>query len=297
MTDASPKSAPYFHPVARHRGAKLHYMCLGTALVLAGLLLASCSGGPRGPGHLEERPVEELYNGAVNAMADRKFEQAVNLFDEVERQHPYSVFATKSQLNSAYSSYSAQDYDSALSSLDRFIELHPGNRDVAYAYYLRALSYYDQIADVARDQQLTQKAVDALNDVIRRFPDSDYARDATIKLDLANDHLAGKEMDVGRFYLARKNYTAAITRFQNVVDFYDTTTHVPEALYRLVETYTALGLAREARETAAVLGHNYPGNEWYIDGFELVTGEEFTEEQFAGQNGENKGFLRRLWPF
>ena len=226
-------------------------------------------------------------------MESRKYPQAVALFEEVERQHPYSLFATKAQLMSAYASYADQEFDDAINALDRYIELHPGNRDISYAYYLRALSYYDQIADVRRDQQITERAVENFEELVRRFPDSDYARDASLKLDLARDHLAGKEMEVGRFYLQRKNYTAAINRFQNVVDRYDTTTHVPEALHRLVEAFTAIGLINEAQDAAAVLGHNYPGSEWYLDSYELVTGERVAVAPVE----ENEGILNRMWPF
>ena len=158
---------------------------------------------------------------------------------------------------------------------------------------MRGLAHYDQIADVRRDQQATEEAVEALEEVARRFPDTDYAKDASGKLVLARDHLAGKEMDVGRYYLQRKNYAAAINRFQNVIDNFDTTTHVPEAMHRLVETFVALGLYGEARETAAVLGHNYPGSQWYVDSYELVTGEEIA----TAEDGEESGILDKLWPF
>ncbi|MCZ6605972.1 MAG: outer membrane protein assembly factor BamD [Alphaproteobacteria bacterium] len=255
--------------------------------------LASCQSGTAQNRTFEAREADQLYNSAVNALESRKYPQAVTLFEEVERQHPYSLFATKAQLMSAYASYADQEFDGAINALDRYIELHPGNRDISYAYYLRALSYYDQIADVRRDQRITERAVENLEELVRRFPDSDYARDASVKLDLARDHLAGKEMEVGRFYLQRKNYTAAINRFQNVVDRYDTTTHVPEALHRLVEAFTAIGLINEAQEAAAVLGHNYPGSEWYLDSYELVTGERVAVAPVE----ENEGILSRMWPF
>ena len=150
--------------------------------------------------------------------------------------------------------------------------MHPGNRDVAYANYLKALCYYEQISDVARDQQMTQRALDALEDVVRKYPDSQYARDARLKIDLTRDHLAGKEMAVGRYYLTRGNYLAAINRFRRVVDDFQTTSHTPEALHRLVEAYTAIGLPDEARKAASVLGHNYPGSDWYVDSYSLATG-------------------------
>jgi outer membrane protein assembly factor BamD len=218
-----------------------------------------------------ERPVEDLYNSAMDELLDENYAKASKDFDEVDRQHPYSVWATKAQLMSAYSLYQAGKYDDSIIAADRFIQLHPGHRDIAYAYYLKALDYYIQIADVGRDQKTTQQALNALSEVMRRFPDSKYARDARLKMDLARDHLAGKEMEIGRWYERQGSYLAAINRFQLVVDQYQTTTHVPEALERLTECYLALGLSDEARRTAAVLGYNYPGSAWYKDTYALVT--------------------------
>ncbi len=235
-----------------------------------------------------ERQVDEIYNNAVNELERQNYTAAAKLFDEVERQHPYSVWATKAQLMAGYAHYEANDYDEAIIALDRFIQLHPGNRDIAYAHYLKALSYYEQISDVARDQLITEKALDSLQEVLRRFPNTRYARDARLKIDLTRDHLAGKEMDIGRYYLGRGHYLAAINRFRRVVSEFQTATHVPEALHRLVEAYTALGVVDEARESAAVLGHNYPGSEWYIDSYALASGEERPDE-------ERKGFFARAW--
>ncbi len=267
-------------------------------LAAAIMLLAACSGGTASSNReFVEQPVDDLYNQAMSQLDARRYPQAVDLFEEVERQHPYSVFATKAQLMSAYASFADQEFDEAVNSLERYIELHPGNRDIAYAYYLRALSHYNQISDVRRDQEATERAVIALEEVRRRFPETDYARDAELKLDLARDHLAGKEMEVGRFYLERKNYTAAINRFQSVVDNFDTTTHVPEALHRLVEAFSAIGLISEAEQAAAVLGHNYPGSEWYVDSYELVTGEEVAIAPGAGFEEEEGGLIDRIWPF
>ena len=217
-----------------------------------------------------ERPVEELYNGSMDALLAGDFQTAAQRFDEVERQHPYSVWATKAQLMGAYAHYQANNYDEAITALERFIELHPGNPDVSYAYYLTAIAYYEQISDVGRDQSLTRRARSALEAVARRFPGSDYANDARLKLDLTRDHLAGKEMSVGRFYLRQGQLLAAINRFRIVVDEYQTTSHVPEALHRLAEAYTAVGLNEEAVRVAAVLQHNYPSNEWYVDSYGLV---------------------------
>jgi outer membrane protein assembly factor BamD len=170
----------------------------------------------------------------------------------------------------AFGYYQRNEYDDAIVALDRFIQLHPSNRDTPYAYYLKALSYYEQISDVERDQKMTESALKTLEELIARYPDSKYARDAKVKLDLTYDHLAGKTMEIGRYYLRRGYYLAAVNRFKSVVDNYQTTTHVPEALHRLVEAYLALGLEEEARKSAAVLGHNFPGSEWYIDSYELV---------------------------
>src|ERR671925_483289 len=170
-----------------------------------------------------------------------------------------------------YSLYESGSYDQAIVAADRFSQLHPGHRDVAYAYYLKAICYYMQIVDVGRDQRTTELALRALDDVVRRFPESKYARDAKLKLDFTRDHLAGKEMEIGRYYLQRGQYLAAMNRFKRVIDDFQTTTHVPEALERLIECDTALGLADEAKANAAVLGHNYPGSEWYVDAYSLIT--------------------------
>jgi outer membrane protein assembly factor BamD len=218
-----------------------------------------------------ERPVETLYNTAMDQLFAHNYKDAAKSFDTVDQQHPYSVWATKAQLMYAYALYEDRKYDESIVAADRFIQLHPGHRDVAYAYYLKALDYYIQITDVERDQKITQQAYDALAEVARRFPDTNYARDAKLKMDLARDHLAGKEMEIGRFYEIRGEYLAAINRFQSVVDKYQTTTHVPEALTRLVECYYALGLKDEATRTAAILGYNYPSSKWYEATYALVT--------------------------
>ncbi|MDW3204080.1 MAG: outer membrane protein assembly factor BamD [Alphaproteobacteria bacterium] len=219
-----------------------------------------------------ERPVEELYNEAMDMLEVRNFDAAILAFEEVDRQHPYSVWATKAQLMSAYVNYRADRYDEAIIALDRFIDLHPGNRDIAYAYYLRAIAYYEQIVDVGRDQKITRLALDGLRDVVRRFPNTEYARDANLKIDLTQDHLAGKEMSIGRFYQRRDEHVAAINRFKTVIAQFETTTHVPEALHRLVESYVALGIRPEAERTASVLGYNFPGSDWYANSYALLEG-------------------------
>lgn len=235
-------------------------------VMAAAALLAACSE----PEKYVEKPVDQLYNTAMEQMIDEDYRSAAKSFDEVERQHPYSVWATKSQLMAAYAHYQGNRYDDAIAALERFIQLHPGSPDIAYAYYLKGLCYYEQISDVERDQKMTDLALATLKDVVTRFPDSRYARDAKVKIDLTVDHLAGKEMEVGRYYLKRGNFLAAVNRFKTVAEKYQTTTHVPEALHRMSEAYTAMGLHDEARRVAAVLGHNYPGNEWYVDSYEMI---------------------------
>lgn len=240
------------------------------ALLAGAALLAACSSTDDAEIAYVERPVEQLYNEAAGAIERSNFTLAADLFEEVERQHPYSPWAVRAQLMAAYAMYEDEKFDEAIVALDRFIQLHPGNERIDYAYYLRALSYYDQISDPTRDQRITEQARSALTEVVRRFPDSEYGRDARLKLDLTEDLLAAKEMDVGRFYLRQGQYAAAISRFRRVVEFHQTTNQVPEALHRLVEAYLAVGLEGEARTTAAVLGHNFPGSEWYTDSYRLM---------------------------
>ena len=210
---------------------------------------------------------------ALDELGAQEYKTAAKSFEEVDRQHPYSVWATKAQIMAAFAYYQSNKYDDAIIALDRFIQLHPGHRDLAYAYYLKALCYYEQISDVGRDQRITQQALEALAEVVKRFPGSPYARDARLKIELAIDHLAGKEMAVGRYYQANQQYVGAINRYRVVIERYQTTTHVPEALHRLVESYLALGVKSEAQEAAAVLGYNFPGSEWYQDSYFLMTGE------------------------
>ncbi len=253
-------------------------------LMIGALALAGCSEDE--PEYVE-RPVEELYNEAVDALQAKDFETATRAFDEVDRQHPYSVWATKAQLMSAYAYYLDDEYDDAVIALERYIDLHPGDPDVAYAYYLRAISYYEQIVDIGRDQRITKLALNSLQEVIRRFPNTPYSRDSELKIDLALDHLAGKEVAIGRFYQSRDEHLAAINRFRVVIEQFQTTTHVPEALHRIVESYMALGITEEAQTAAAVLGHNFPGSEWYADTYALVEGKPRT----AGE----EGWLSSLW--
>lgn len=234
------------------------------------LTLAGCSSDKNKDAPLPERPAEDLFKDATTAAQNGEYNKANKLFDEVERQHPYSDYATQAQIKSAEASYQALRYDDAIISLDRFIELHPGHPNIDYAYYMKAMCYYEQMTDVRRDQEMTKMALESLDTVISRFPDSKYARDAQLKRDLAMDHLAGKEMEIGRYYLTRNEINAAINRFVVVVKEYQTTTHTPEALERLVECYTILGLKDEATRVARVLGYNYPGSKWYEDAYDLL---------------------------
>ena len=254
-------------------------------LVLVGTAVALGACADNNKDAYVERPVEALYNKAMDDMVAERYGPAAKEFDEVERQHPYSIWATKAQLMAAYALYQASNYDESILALDRFIQLHPGHPDVAYAYYMKALDYYVQIADVGRDQRITEDALKTLQEVVRRFPDTRYARDARLKIDLTRDHLAGKEMEIGRYYLKRDMFLAAINRFRAVVDNYQTTTHVPEALHRLIECYLALGLNDEAQRTASVLGYNYPGSEWYRDSYALVTNSKDLPPDLRAQKG------------
>ncbi len=236
-------------------------------------------------------PVELLYNNGVDALNAKRYAVASTQFDNVEQYYPYSSWAVNAQLMHGYSEYLQNHYTDAIAVLDRYIQLHPANRDIGYAYYLRSLSYYEQIADIQRDQKGTELAMTALQEVVNRFPDSAYARDARLKIDLCRDHLAGKEMEIGRYYENQHLYTAAIGRFQRVVDDYQTTNHVPEALHRLTEIYLLLGLTDQAKQTAAVLGHNYPGNPWYADSYRtLVADGQVTDGR---PDAAKPGFFQR----
>lgn len=244
--------------------------CRFAPVALAAIIaLSGCAGDGKKDDYVE-KPIATLYDEAMAKMNEKDFKGAAKSFEAVEQQHPYSTWAVKAQLMSAYAYYQASRFDDAIVAADRFIDLYPANADVPYAYYLRALCYYEQISDVARDQKMTLLAREALQEVVKRFPESEYARDARLKIDLTTDHLAGKEMEIGRYYLTRGDWLAAINRFQAVAEGYQTTAHVPEALYRLVETYTRIGLTDEAKKSAAVLGHNYPGSDWYVMAYRIV---------------------------
>ena len=224
----------------------------------------------------QERPIDQIYAAAWSQINKGNWEIAAAQFNEVDRQHPYSVWARRAQLMSAFCSYQANKYDDAVSTADTYISLHPGSQEVAYAFYLKAISLYEQIVDVGRDQSKTEGALVALQDVVQRFPDTEYARDATLKIDLTEDHLAGKQMEVGRYYLTRGNYIGAVNRFRVVVDQYQTTPQIAEALERLTEAYYSLGLDSEVQTAAAVLGANYPGTVWYQDSYNILRGRNLT---------------------
>jgi outer membrane protein assembly factor BamD len=243
------------------------------SVLLATLLGAVGCAGDRDKLAYVERPAELIYNEGFTQFERKRFDIAAELFDEVERQHPYSEWARRAMMMAAYAHYQDNDYEGAIATAERYINLYPSGQTTAYAYYLVALCHYERILDVGRDQEETRAALDALTQVERRYPSTDYARDARLKIDLTRDHLAGKEMDIGRWYLKQGQYLAAINRFQTVIDEYDTTTHAPEALHRLVEAYLALGIVDEARQVASVLGYNYPGSDWYEDSYELLTKE------------------------
>lgn len=219
------------------------------------------------------RPAEEVYQEGMDLLGDNKPSDAIKVFESLQQEYPLSPWARKSQLMGAYAAYKRNKYDDAISMYEAYIQLYPASEQTAYAYYMIGLCYYEQITDTLRDQAITQKAQDALQDVVRRYPDSDYAKDARIKLDLVYDHLAGKEMTIGRYYLRKKEWLPAITRFRFVVDNYQTTSHVPEALHRMVEAYMAMGMRDDARRAAAVLGYNYPGSPWYVDSYRLLVGD------------------------
>jgi outer membrane protein assembly factor BamD len=240
--------------------------------VAAAAILSGCAGKggkPKDTAYVA-RDVDSLYLAAKAKLDKGDARDAAALFDEVERQHPYSPWARRAELMSAFSYYAARDYTKSIQSAQRFLSIHPGNKDAAYAYYLTALCYYEQISDVTRDQKDTEQALSALNDVVRRYPDTHFATDARIKIDLVNDHLAGKEMEIGRFYERSGKWLAAQIRFRNVIANYQTTGDAPEALFRMVETNLSLGIPQEAEKNAAVLGANYPGSDWYKKAYRLM---------------------------
>lgn len=261
--------------------------------LLLSAVLAACANRPDASVAYVERPVETIYANAFETMDRGQHRLAAAQFDEVERQHPYSEWARRAMLMAAFANYQANNYEEAISDAQRFISLHPGNRSAPYAYYLVAISYFEQIVDVGRDQATTRQALEALEQVVRRYPQSRYATDARLKIDMTRDHLAGKEMDVGRWYLRRHYHLAGINRFRTVIEEYGTTSHVPEALHRLVEAYVALGVDHEAREIASVLGYNFPGSPWYQRSYDLLTREGIAIDEVIDRG--DPGYFERAW--
>lgn len=250
------------------RGRKAANLVGSLALVAA---LASCGGGQR-EAPLDTLTAQEIYErGEFTLETSRKGKDAVVYFSEVERLYPYSEWAKRALIMQAYSYHKDRDYENSRATAQRYIDTYPADEDAAYAKYLLALSYYDQIDEVGRDQGLTFQALQALRAVIEEYPDSEYAKSSILKFDLAFDHLAAKEMEIGRYYLKQKNYAAAINRFRVVVEQYQTTTHTPEALYRLIECYLSLGITDEAQTAGAILGHNFQSTDWYQDGYRQLT--------------------------
>ncbi len=242
---------------------------------------------------LDDMPPGDIFQMGEAELADGRPIEAAQTFNEIDRLCPFSQLAKRAIIMSAFSSYTAGDFGNARSSARRYLDLYPSDKDAPYAQHLIALTYYNNIIDVGRDQETTQKALQALTEVVSRYPDSDFARDAQLKIDLTRDHLAGKEMSVGRYYLKRGHYVAAINRFRIVIEKYQTTSQTPEALHRMVEANLAMGLENEALASAAVLGQNYPGSDWYANSYELLTGTNVLPE------GENSStffgrFYRRV---
>jgi len=250
-------------------------------ILVTGVVLSGCAGADsveRGDVKYENYTAEQIYERGEYDLAQNNPDQAAGVFSEVERLYPYSNWAKRAVIMQAFAYHEAKDYENSRSSAQRYIDFYPTDEDAAYAQYLLALSYYDQIDEVGRDQGLTFQALQALREVIERYPDSEYAKSAVLKFDLAFDHLASKEMEIGRYYLRRDHFTSAINRFRVVVEDFQTTTHTAEALHRLVESYLSLGLTNEARTAGAILGHNFRGTEWYEDSYKLLTGRGLSLE-------------------
>jgi outer membrane protein assembly factor BamD len=258
-----------FNPTRAGREGRAFARMAMCALALAVLPACSLFGEKDKP--VADDPADRLYNEGLFLLNSKKdFKAAAKKFEEVDRQHPYSEWARKSLIMSAYAYYEGHDYEEAITAAKRYVTLHPGSADAAYAQYLIGSSYFDQIPDITRDQGRTEKAVQALEEVARKFPNTEYAVSAKRKVDVARDNVAGKEMEIGRYYMKRKDFVGSINRFKVVVTQYQTTRHVEEALYRLTEVYLALGIAGEAQTAAAVLGHNFPDSRWYKDAYSLV---------------------------
>lgn len=277
------------------RQGVLHKVGLLSVLALA-TSLAAC-GGNRAREEVQyvDEPVAQLYGRGARYLDQGRWQESLAAFEEVERQHPYSSWARRSMLMEAYANYQSNKYDAAIEDAQRFLALHPGNENAPYAYYLIAICHFERILDVGRDQGTTERALASLNDVVRRYPESDYARDARLKIDMVYDQLAGKEMEIGRFYLRRDQHLAAINRFRTVIENpnYQRTSHVPEALHRLVEAYLSVGMIEEAQRIAAIEGHNFPGDEWYERTYALLN--DAGVQQVSQQEAERRGWLSRTF--
>ena len=249
----------------------------GLAALLA--VLGACSSDDGDEVPVETRSAREIFDTGETQLADGDAEEAAASFDEVERLFPFSQLAKRAMIMSAFSYYRAGNMPEARAAAGRYLDLYPSDVDAAYAQYLIGLTYYDNIVDTGRDQATTRRALQELTTVVERYPASDFAREAKLKIDLTRDHLAGKEMEVGRYYLKRGHYLAAINRFRVVLEQYQTTSQTPEALHRLVEAYLALGVEREAQTAAAVLGENFVGSDWYAASYALLTGEDLRPER------------------
>lgn len=303
----APVGRPFGQPIPARRSPGRRSFALIRSGAFAALLLlplmAGCSSSDddeaKAAANASVPPVEDMYNNALDALNQKKYATAVTQFDRVDQNYPYSTWAVNAQLMQGYAQYQQNKYTDAIGTLDRFIQLHPTHRDIAYVYYLRALCYYEQIADVQRDQKGTEEAMKALQEVVNRFPNTAYASDAKFKIDLARDHLAGHEMLIGRWYQKQHLYAAAVGRFQRVVDDYQTTNHVPEALHRLTEVYLTLGLKDQARRTASVLGYNYPGSAWYEDSYNDLLDDKLITQSGAPDAAPppppSQGFFGRAW--
>jgi outer membrane protein assembly factor BamD len=262
------------------------------ALIVCGVGLTGCDTlsalNPFGGGEkyrmeiVPEVPAEQLYNQGLARLQNRDFEGAAKKFGDLDKQYPYSEWSRKALIMTTYSNFEGGAFPEAVNNAKRYLQLHPASKDAAYAQYLMAMSYYNQVPDVTRDQEQTERAVVALQELIDRYPKSEYVQDARRKIQVTRDQLAGKEMEVGRYYLQRRNYTAAINRFRDVVAKYQTTRHVEEALMRLAEAYMALGIVGEAQTAAAVLGHNFPDSQWYKDAFVLLQSGGLAPREDAG---------------
>jgi len=265
-------------------------------ILMAGMALSGCAGADsveRGDVNYENFTAEQIYERGEYDLSRNRPELAAGVFSEVERLYPYSEWAKRALIMQAFAYHESQDYENSRAAAQRFVDFYPTDEDAAYAQYLLAMSYYDQIDEVGRDQKLTFKALQSLREVIERYPDSEYAKSAVLKFDLAYDHLASKEMEVGRYYLKRSHFTAAINRFRIVVEDFQTTTHTAEALHRLVEAYLSLGLTDEARTAGAILGYNFRGTEWYEDSYRLLTGRGLTLEA-VGDNWLRKVYRQTI---